>query len=97
MAEAKQPIVKRSLFSWVFDGNLKWQLALLAIIGVFVFTRVLPLEMQKRIVNQAISLRKADLLLTYCGYYLAAVLLASVCKYLISALETHIAQHSFNP
>ena len=94
MAKAKPPIVKRSLFSWVFDGNLKWQLLLLAIIGVFVFTRVLPLEMQKRIVNQAISLRKVDLLLTYCGYYLAAVLLSSACKYLISVLETHIAQQA---
>jgi ABC-type multidrug transport system fused ATPase/permease subunit len=94
MAKAKQSIVQRSLFSWVFDGNLKWQLLLLAIIGVFVITRVLPLEMQKRIVNQAISLRKVDLLLTYCGYYLAAVLLSSACKYLISALETHIAQQA---
>jgi len=94
MARAKQPIVKRSLFSWVFDGNLKWQLLLLAIIGVFVFARVLPLEMQKRIVNQAISLRKVDLLLTYCGYYLAAVLLSSACKYLISVLETLISQQA---
>jgi ABC-type multidrug transport system fused ATPase/permease subunit len=94
MAKVKQSIVKRSLFSWVFDGNLKWQILLLAIIAVFVFTRVLPLEMQKRIVNQAISLRKVDLLLIYCGYYLAAVLLSSACKYLISVLETHISQQA---
>src|SRR5512137_533108 len=87
MVKGKQSIVKRSLFSWVFDGNLKWQLLLLAVIAVFVFTRVLPLEMQKRIVNQAISLRKVDLLLIYCGYYLAAVVLSSACKYLISVLE----------
>jgi ABC-type multidrug transport system fused ATPase/permease subunit len=94
MAKVDRPIVKRSLFSWVFDGNLRWQVLLLAIIAVAVFTRVLPLEMQKRIVNQAISLRKVDLLLTYCAYYLAAVLLSSACKYLINVLETHIAQHS---
>jgi len=48
----------------VFEGNVRWQVLLLAIIAVTVFTRVLPLEMQKRIVNQAISLRKLDLLLT---------------------------------
>ena len=94
MANVDRPIVKRSLFSWVFDGNLRWQFLLLAIIAVAVFTRVLPLEMQKRIVNQAISLRKVDLLLTYCAYYLAAVILSSACKYLINVLETHIAQQS---
>ena len=94
MAKADRPIVKRSLFSWVFDGNLRWQLLLLAIIAVAVFSRVLPLEMQKRIVNQAISLRKVDLLLTYCAYYLGAVILSSACKFLINVLETHIAQQS---
>ncbi len=94
MHRVDRPIVKRSLFSWVFDGNLRWQVLLLAIIAVAVFTRVLPLEMQKRIVNQAVSLRKVDLLLTYCAYYLAAVLLSSACKYLINVLETHIAQQS---
>ncbi|MCU0591575.1 MAG: ABC transporter ATP-binding protein/permease [Desulfobacterales bacterium] len=94
MRGVDRPIVKRSLFSWVFDGNLRWQVLLLAIIAVAVFARVLPLEMQKRIINQAVSLRKVDLLLTYCAYYLAAVLLSSACKYLINVLETHIAQQS---
>ena len=92
MATSKRPIVKRSLFSWVFDGNLRWQLLLLAIIAVTVFTRVLPLEMQKRIVNQAVGMRKLDLLLLYCSYYLAAVLVTSLCKYLINVIETHISQ-----
>ncbi len=55
MANVKRPIVKRSLFSWIFEGNLRWQVMLLAVIGVTVFTRVLPLEMQKRIVNQAMG------------------------------------------
>ena len=92
MATSERPIVKRSLFSWVFDGNLRWQILLLVIIAVTVFTRVLPLEMQKRIVNQAVGMRKLDLLLIYCSYYLAAVLVSSICKYLINILETHISQ-----
>jgi ABC-type multidrug transport system fused ATPase/permease subunit len=92
MAKVDRPIVKRSLFSWVFEGNVRWQVLLLAIIAVTVFTRVLPLEMQKRIVNQAISLRKLDLLLIYCAYYLAAVIVSSACKYLINVLETLISQ-----
>jgi ABC-type multidrug transport system fused ATPase/permease subunit len=92
MADPDRPITRRSLLSWVFDGNLKLQLALLAVIAVTVFARVLPLEMQKRIVNQAISLRNLDLLLIYCGYFLAAVVVASGCKFLINILETLISQ-----
>ncbi len=92
MDKAKRPIVRRSLFSWVFDGNLGWQFSLLAVIAVVVFARVLPLEMQKRIVNQAITLRDIDLLLVYCGFYLAAVLIANACKYAINILETLISQ-----
>ena len=33
-AKVDRPIVKRSLFSWVFDGNLRWQVLLLVIIAV---------------------------------------------------------------
>jgi ABC-type multidrug transport system fused ATPase/permease subunit len=92
MADPDRPIIKRSLLSWVFDGNLKFQLLLLGVIAVTVFARVLPLEMQKRIVNQAISLRNLDLLLLYSAYFLGAVVVASGCKYLINILETLISQ-----
>jgi ABC-type multidrug transport system fused ATPase/permease subunit len=92
MAATKPNIVRRSLFSWVFEGNLKLQLVLLAVIAVAVFTRVLPLEMQKRIVNQAITLQKIDLLLLYCAFYLGAVIVSNASKYLINMLETLISQ-----
>ena len=61
MEKAKVPIVKRSLYSWIFSDNAKLQIMLLFIIVVTVFARVLPLEMQKRIVNEAIFLRKIDM------------------------------------
>jgi ABC-type multidrug transport system fused ATPase/permease subunit len=94
MAKTDIPVVKRSIFSWVFADNLKLQLSLLGVIVVTVATRVLPLEMQKRIVNEAINLRKIDLLLTYCGYYLAAVVAASSLKYAINVIQTLIAQRT---
>ncbi|MGD9240253.1 MAG: ABC transporter ATP-binding protein/permease [Desulfobacterales bacterium] len=94
MKEAKIPVVKRSLFSWVFAGNVKLQIALLFIIVVMVFARVLPLEMQKRIVNEAINLRNIDLLLRYCGIYLVAVIFFSGLKYLTNVLQTLIAQRT---
>ncbi len=57
MEKAETPVVKRSLYSWIFSGSVKLQILLLFIIIIAVFARVLPLEMQKRIVNEAINLK----------------------------------------
>jgi len=92
MAEKSVPVVQRTLFSWVFNKNAKLQILLVVIILATVFARVLPLEMQKRVVNEAIKLRKMDLLLLYCGIYLGAVILASGLKYLINIIQTLISQ-----
>lgn len=92
MEKAGPPVTKRSLYSWVFSDNYKLQILLVIIIIITVLIRVLPLEMQKRIVNEAINLRKIDLLFFYCGLYLAAVVVAGGLKYLINALQTLIGQ-----
>lgn len=94
MEKADIPVVNRSLFSWVFEGNVKLQLSLLLIIVVMVFARVLPLEMQKRIVNEAINLRQIDLLFTYCGIYLVAVIVNSALKYLTNVIQTLLTQRA---
>ena len=94
MKKADIPVVKRSLFSWVFPGNLKLQITLLFIIVLMVFAKVLPLEMQKRIVNEAINLRNIDLLLYYCGIYLTAVVFFSALKYLTNIVQTLITQRT---
>jgi len=90
--KSKIPIVKRSLGSWILDGNLKLQLLLLTIIPLTVAIRVLPLEMQKRIVNEAINLKKLELLGIYCGIYLGAVVSASLLKLAINIIQTKISQ-----
>ncbi len=87
-------LYKRSLFSWVWTSNLKLQALLLCIIVVLVAVRVLPLEMQKKIINQAIGLKRLDLLLMYCGYYLACVVAASGLKLAVNALQNYIGQES---
>ncbi len=94
MEKTEPSIVKRSLFSWIFAGNLKLQILLLLIIVVMVAARVLPLEMQKRIINEAVKLRNIDLLLTYCGVYLASVLFFSLLKYLTNIIQTLISQRT---
>ena len=88
------PVVKRPLTSWIFDGNIGLQSALVVIILFTVAVRVVPLEMQKRIVNEAINLRKIDLLITYCGIYLAAVVSASGLKMVINILQTRISERA---
>jgi len=94
MGKKGVPVVKRSLLSWVLPGNIKLQVAIVCVISVTVFARVFPLEMQKRIVNEAINLRKIDLLFTYCALYLAAVVLAGMLKYLINVLQVFISQRT---
>ena len=94
MGNIKTPVVKRSLFSWILPGNIKLQVLIVLIITAAVFTGVFPLEMQKRIVNEAINLRKVDLLFLYCGLFLAAVVLSSGLKYLINILQTLISQRA---
>ncbi len=94
MKEATIPVNKRTIFYWVRHSSKPIQAALLVVIVVTVFTRVLPLEMQKRIVNQAINFRRGDLLILYCGLYLGAVLLASGLKYIINWLQTKLGEQA---
>ena len=94
MDPTPKPIVKRSMLSWIFAGNHKLKLFLILTVLLVVFIRIIPLEMQKRIVNQAINLKAFDLLLIYCGFYLVAVVIAGALKYLISYLQTIIGQRA---
>jgi ABC-type multidrug transport system fused ATPase/permease subunit len=94
MKKVEIPVVKRSLYSWIFPGNIKWQITLLFIIIVMVFARVLPLEMQKRVINEAINLRNVDLLFLYSAIYLLAVIFASGLKYLTNVIQTLIAERT---
>ncbi len=95
MANKKElPIVKRSLFSWVLKGKLWPQVLLVIVILLIVVLRVLPLEIQKRIVNDVLALKNTSLLLIYCLIYFCAVLLASGLKFVINWLQTLIGQRA---
>lgn len=94
MEKLQTSIVKKSLVSWILLGNTKLKLLLLLAAIITVLIRVIPLELQKRIVNQAINLKSFDLLLIYCGIYLVAVVCAGALKYVISYLQTIIGQRA---
>jgi len=56
--------------------------------------RVLPLEIQKRIVNEVLSVNNFSLLIIYCSIYLGAVVLASGLKFAINWVQTLIGQQA---
>ena len=71
MSSKVSSVTERSLFYWVTKDNLKLQILLLGVILLVVAARVLPLEMQKRIINDSIALRKFDNLIFYSIIYIS--------------------------
>lgn len=94
MEKQELPVVKRTLGSWVFEGNVMLQLLLVGIILITVAARVVPLEMQKRIINEAIYLRQFKLLAIYCTIYFSSVMIAAMLKFSINIIQTLISQRA---
>ncbi len=92
--QSPTPVTRKSLFFWAFKGNLKIQFLLLLLIVGIVFARVVPLEMQKRIINEAIVLGKFDSLLLYCAIYLLAVTATGGIKLGINYLQALIGERA---
>ena len=85
-------ITKRPLFYWILHRYHGLQALLFVIILASLFFRVIPLEMQKRIINNAIKLKDIELLFLYCGIYFGSVLLAGATKYIINVMQMVIGQ-----
>lgn len=92
VAESNIRITERSLFYWILRRHRTMQLFLLLIILVSLFFKVFPLEMQKRIINEAIYLKDLQLLYLYCGLYIGAVTIAGLLKYAINVFQVYIGQ-----
>ncbi|MCP3889082.1 MAG: ABC transporter ATP-binding protein [Desulfobulbaceae bacterium] len=94
--QKKQTVTQKSLFYWAFQGNLKLQIILTFVIILIVFARVIPLEMQKRIINDSIALKNLNGLLIYCGIYIVAITAASGLKLSINYLQAVIGERAMN-
>ncbi len=84
--------MKKELLGFVLRKELKTQVFLLVMIAVSVAFKVVPLEMQKRIINQAIKFSNVDLLLQLCGLYIIAVVVSSGLKYWINVLRGRLGE-----
>ena len=94
MAKTDRLIVDKPLISWIFAKNKILRLLLVVSAVISVFANLIPLEMQKRIVNEAIHLRQINLLINYAAIYLAAFAASSGLKFLINSLQTIIGQRT---
>lgn len=94
--KAASPITEKSLFYWVFKDNLKLQIILLVVIILIVFARVIPLEMQKRIINDSIALRNIEGLILYSTIYIVAITTSSALKLAINYLQAVIGERAIN-
>ena len=95
MTKTKEvPIYKRSLYSWVFTTSVPLQILLVVLIFGVVFLRVLPLEIQKRIVNDVLAVGDVSQLLIYCLIFLLAVVFSSLLKLAVNGLQTVIGQRA---
>lgn len=87
-------VTEKSLLYWAFSGNLKLQLILLVVIILIVFARIVPLEMQKRIINDSIALQNFDGLIVYCSIYILSLTAASGLKLAINAIQAVIGERA---
>jgi ABC-type multidrug transport system fused ATPase/permease subunit len=85
-------ITRVPLRHWVLRKHRGAQLFLFLLILAGIAFRVFPLEMQKRIVNEAIRRQREDLLFLYCGLYLAAVILSGLFKYAANVFQKKLGQ-----
>lgn len=92
MAKEFSPVTKRSMYYWVLHKNRPLQLAMITIIVVTVGMRLVPIEMQKRIISDAIQLKKVDALIYYCMIYITAVFSAGILKYAINILQAKVGE-----
>jgi putative ABC transport system ATP-binding protein len=85
--------VERNLHRYIIQRSLRLQLVLIAISFVLgLGLNPLMLDLQKRIINQAIGQRDFNALLWLCGGFLGAVLLNGAFKYVKQNLEGYISE-----
>ncbi len=72
------------------------QTFLVILVVLVVVARVIPLEMQKRIINESIALQKFGNLFLYCAIYLAAVISSSILKFSINTLQAYIGERAMS-
>lgn len=84
--------VQRSLLSWSLEGDVRLQAGLFLASILSAGIRILPIDFQKRIVNEAIQDKDLDLLYIYCAGFLVSVLAGLGLKYGVLYLQSLVGE-----
>lgn len=84
--------MRPGLYRYVLQKSIRHQLALAAIVFLATGLALVPIELQKRIVNVAIASRDLGALSLYCAAFLGALFLAGAVKYALNTYESLIGE-----
>jgi putative ABC transport system ATP-binding protein len=83
----------RNLYRYIIKRSLRLQIILIVISFILgLALNPLMLDLQKRIINQAIGRRNFEALLWLCGAFLGAVILNGALKYVKQNLEGYVSE-----
>jgi len=83
---------KKNLYFWVLKRHRLWQAAILVLIILSICLQILPLELQKRIVNVAIESGDMELLVRYCLGFLISFISFGFLKFIINMMQAQLGQ-----
>jgi ABC-type bacteriocin/lantibiotic exporter with double-glycine peptidase domain len=84
LAAAPGTALPHSLYTFVWTSSRRRQLRICLTTGILAPLGIIPLELQRRIVDTAINSNNIELLLTFGGLYFAVVLVYGGIKYLLN-------------
>jgi ABC-type multidrug transport system fused ATPase/permease subunit len=84
--------VEKSLYSYIWRKTGRDQLLVIGLSVVVFPLSMVPLELQRRIINQAVGGEQIELLLSLGGAYLAVVLLQGGLKYCMNMQRGHVSE-----
>jgi ABC-type bacteriocin/lantibiotic exporter with double-glycine peptidase domain len=88
------PILPRYLYRYIFATSWHHQVPLLVLTVATFLLQVVPLELQRRVVNAAVKNRRYELVLILCGVYLAAVVVQGLIKLAMNVYRGWIGERA---
>ena len=87
MATAAEKPMPKSVYRYIWDVSARQQIILCLLTGCVVALSAVPLELQRRIVNDAFGSKDLRLLILYCGLYLVTLLIQAGIKYALNVMR----------
>ncbi len=81
---ATSPAMPKSVYGYIWKVSGRQQVTLCLLTGVVIGLSAAPLELQRRIVDDAFGAKDIRLLALYCGLYFSLILVQGVIKYILN-------------